>query len=403
MCDHHGDHAGVCDSENHFIESLEAVELQRRWPVALRELKALAERVRDIRAANTEPLHPSISAHERKCLHEALVAALTTDDKPELKRSVIRKMADKIGDYMLWRRESTIPVIHELIVLLPWWISNLPGVIIPKIRDIGLDYILNGRVVPIQRAWTEILEAKAVYMGHCVCRSAGVVDDLRKDGKVFLTVSEKDNRRLLDRIVYRYRSLVRQHGQAPDTDAEYINLLEELSNMKKKGDSGYRLETLFERTWPDWEILPVYGTYTPSWIRSMHRNHKARLLHKELVFELATLQYLSRGTIFSSMKLFDTPYTICSCPTPEAGGGCTLTNWYYHGMSNASLLPNEDYYGRRADDAGNILPCRYFPGRAGRECIGCGCRHEHSEPRDIDLVLEQADRMINGRGQNIPN
>ena len=398
MCEHHSNAECRCADPDRFIDSLEAVELRRRWPIALRELKALADRVRDIRAANPDALHPSISEYEKKSLRDALVAALTTDDKPELKRSVVRKMADKIGDYLLWRRESSIPVIHELIVLFPWWISHLPGEVVPRIRDIGLNAILNGRVVPVQQTWKDILAAKAVYIGHCACRSAGVVDDLKKDGKVFLTVSEKDNRRLLDRFVYRYQSLVRRHGQVPDTDPTYIALAEDLVALKKRNAPEYRLETFFERTWPHWEILPVYDTYTPSWIRSMHRNHKAHLVHKELAFEFATLVYLARGTIFSSMKLFDTPYTICSCPTPESGGGCTLTNWYYHGQSNTSLLPNGEYYGRRTDSAGNVLPCRYFPARAGRDCIGCGCRHDHPEPRGIDTVLDQADQIMASRG-----
>ncbi len=391
MCDSHSHDTTSGDPESLFIESLEAEELKRRWPMALRELKALAERVRDIRGANTDALHDSMLKHEKKRLRDALMAALTGDDKPELKRTVVRKMADKIGDYLLWRRESSIPVIHELIVLLPWWISHLPGEMVPKLRDIGLNFILNGGVVPVQRVWEDVLSAKAVYMGHCACRSAGVVDDLYKNGKLFLTVAEKDNRRLLDRFVNRYQDLVSRYGEVPDTDPRYIALAEKLLGLKKQKSADYRLETLFEATYPNWEILPVYETYTPSWIRSMHRNHKAHLLHRELVFELATLMYLARGTIFSSMKLFDTPYTICSCPTPESGGGCTLTNWYYHGMSNTSLLPNEQYHGRRSDASGKVLPCRYFPVRAGKECIGCGCRHEQPEPRGIDDILEQAD------------
>jgi hypothetical protein len=75
---------------------------------------------------------------------------ILADEQKELKRSAARRMADEIGTYLLWRRETTVPVIHELIVLLPWWISHLPSEVIPKIRDIGLNYILNGRVATVQ-------------------------------------------------------------------------------------------------------------------------------------------------------------------------------------------------------------------------------------------------------------
>lgn len=371
----------------------EQMEMERRWPIALRELNSLIDRIKDISRANTGKLHRNLTDVEKQKLAEALLKSILADDQKELKRSVARRMADKIGNYLLWRRETTVPVIHELIVLLPWWISHLPGEVIPKIRDIGLNYILNGRVVPVQMAWQDILNADPVYLGHCACRSAGVVDDLYQDGKVFNLLSEEDSRRVLDRFVDRYLLLVDRHGELPDTDDHYASLCGELADLRAHNSEDYRLETLLKKTYPDWEILPVHEKYTPTWIRSMHRNHKAHLIHKELVFELATAFYLSRGTIFSAMKLFDTPYTICSCPTPENGGGCTLTNWYYWGGSNASLLPNDEFFGRRKDDNANLLPCRHFPVRSQRECLGCGCNHEE-ETRDVTSVFQQADKVF---------
>lgn len=380
--------------ENELWASLEAQELERRWPVALRELKALLDRVRDIRPGNAEKLHDAISHVEKVKLRDALVEALTTDDKPELKRTVIRKMANKIGDYLFWRRETTTPVIHELLVLLPWWISQLKSDAISKVREIGLEYILNGRVVPVQMAWADILAAYPVYMGHCTCRSAGVVDDLKQNGKVFNLLSAADSRRMLDRFVDRYLQLKEQHGTVPDTDIRYVEMCDRLVDLRNANSTEYCLENLMQWTYPDWEILPVHEKYTPTWIRSMHKNHKAHLLHKEMAFELATALYTARGTIFTSMKIFDTPYTICSCPTPENGGGCTLTNWYYYGMSNASLLPNTEIHGRRRADDGTISPCRHFPQRSDRECLGCGCRHDHETPRDFETILQQADESL---------
>lgn len=391
---HHTDiHPSELDLPQNSCDTPEIKELKRRWPVARQELAALLERIRDIRPANPEALHFKISSVEKKQLRKGIMQALMKDEPKGLKRSVARRMADKIGDYLLWRRETTVPVIHELIVLLPWWISHLPGEAISKIRDIGLNYILNGRVMPVQEVWQDILNGNPVYMGHCACRSAGIVDDLYKDGRVFNLLGEKESRRLLDRFMARYESLKNRYGRLPDTDDKFEKICNTLIELRKIGSPEYRLETLLEATYPDWEILPVTGKYTPTWIRSMHKNNKAHLLNKELVFELATIQYLARGTIFSSMKLFDTPYTICSCPTPELGGGCTLTNWYYHGMSNTSLLPNEAYHGQRRDDDGQVLPCRFFPVRSNRECLGCGCNHEIEEPRDLEYVLTKANEV----------
>jgi len=397
MSDHHfTDKADI--GSNHGIsaalESIEHLEIERRWPIALRELTSLLQRVRDIGRENPEHLHGKVSKLDKKRLSKALMKSIMADDRPELKRSVVRRMADKIGDYLLWRRESTVPVIHELIILLPWWLSHLPGDAIPKLRDIGLNYILNGCVVPVQMAWEDILSADPVYIGHCACRSAGVVDDLYKDGKVFNLLSKEDDRRLLDRFVDRYLALKQQYGALPDTHPRYEKLCKELADLREKNSPEYSINTFLARTYPDWEILPVTGKYTASWIRSMHKNRKAKLVHKELVFEMSSILYLSRGTIFSSMKLFDTPYTICSCPTPEAGGGCTLTNWYYWGLSNSSLMPNEEFNGRRRDASGNILPCKYFPTRSKRECLGCGCDHLEENSRNVDFVLKQADNAF---------
>ncbi|RJP84770.1 MAG: hypothetical protein C4518_18160 [Desulfobacteraceae bacterium] len=376
-----------------FLISPEQKEMERRWPVALRELTALIDRIKDIRRANPENLHQNLSAVEKKRLTRDLMEAMLKDEPEGLKRSVARRMADKIGNYLLWGRTSSVPVIHELIVLFPWWMSQMPGEVIPKIRDIGLNYVLNGRVVPLQMAWQDILEADPVYIGHCACRSAGVVDDLSHNDRVFNLLSEEDSRLVLDRFVDRYEALVAAHGSLPDTDTRYESLCRDLAELRRTGSPDYRLETLLQRTYPDWEILPVHEKYTPVWIRSMHKNHKAHLMHKTLAFELATIFYLSRGTIFSSMKLFDSPYTICSCPTPEIGGGCTLTNWYYFGGSNTSLMPNDAFYGRRKDEKGNILPCRHFPVRARRECLGCGCNHE-APSRDVAAIIAQADEMF---------
>jgi hypothetical protein len=401
MCNqHHLHHPTVSAiiNKNPAFQSIEEQELERRWPLALNELKSLLKRLRDMGPANKEKLPEALSQAEKKQITRAIFQSLTHDDRPELKRSVARRMADKIGDYLLWRRETSFPVIHELVVLLPWWTSHIPGAVIPALRDIGLKYILNGVVLPVQTVWQDILAAPLVYLGHCACRSSGVVDDLyQPSGKVFNLLTKEQSAMLLDRFMKRCSSLADSSGQLPDTDPLYQRKYRHLAKLKEKKSSEYCLETLLELTYPHWEILPILDKYTPSWVRSLHRNHKAHLMHKELVFELATILYLARGTIFSSMKLFDTPYTICSCPTPEAGGGCTLTNWYYGGMSKTSLIPNEAAHGRKRDQNGEPAPCENFPLRSSRDCLGCGCRHDEEFPRDFERILSEADSIFQKR------
>jgi hypothetical protein len=371
----------------------EQAEHERRFQDALREIKSVVDRIHDIKAENPQSFPEKLSYVDQKNLLNSLVESLYSENTKKLKLPVIKKMVRKIGDYFLWRRETTIPVIHELLVLMPWWIAHLPLDAIPTLRDLGLKYIMNGQVLPVQLVWKEILDAPLVYMGHCVCRSSGIANDLYKNDRVYTILDDEHKTFLLDRFVDRYKSLLQRYGHLPDTDPVYEKLCQKLLYDKQNYAREYCLETLLESTYGSWEILPVLDKYTPSWIHSMHKNHKAHLLHRELVFELASIQYLARGAIFTTMKLFDLPYTICTCPPPEAGGGCVLTNWYYYGGSNSSLLPNTDIYGQNKDARGRVQPCRYFPERRNRDCVGCGCDHRHDDPRNFQHVLNQADQM----------
>jgi len=233
-------------------------------------------------------------------------------------------------------------------------------------------------------------------MGHCTCRSSRVSEDLHADGgEVYLAAGEAEQRILLDRFVDRFASLLERHdGGIPDCDPAFVSLGRDLLEARRTASDAYRLEVLLARTYPFWEFLPVIEPYTPNWVRSLHANHKARLLHKELAFELATIMYLGKGVIFSTMRLFDQPYCICSCPTPENGGGCVLTNWHYGSGSDASLLPSDAEHGRRRDESGDVLPCNRFPIRSGRACIGCGCVHEDADPRGFQTILEEAEHYL---------
>ena len=375
----------------------EDLAMRRRLPRVSAQLSALVERIRDIRLrANPESLPEVLAPVTRSALRRGLIEALQETAPDAVHAPVARRIARKIGEYLLWRREPTIPVIHELLVLAPWWLANIPGEVFAQLREIGLGYILNGAVQPIQTVWRELLDAPLVFMGHCTCRSARVSEDLHGDrGEVYLTVGESDQRLLLDRFVDRFAFLLARHGEAiPDCDPAFLAIGHELLEARRTTPAAYRLDSLLTRTYPFWEFLPVIEPYTPSWIRSLHANHKARLLHKELAFELATILYLGKGVVFSTMRFFDQPYCICSCPSPENGGGCVLTNWHYGSGSDASLLPNDAEHGRRRAATGEVLPCNRFPIRSGRACIGCGCLHEHPDPRGIRTVLDEAEHYL---------
>jgi len=368
---------------------LEPDELERRWEAARREIASLLERLRDIRLASG-PLE--LSDEQRELFKQMLNQALLPEPGSALKQSVARRMASKISQRFLGMRLPSIPAVHEMGALLPWWASHLPSDAIAALRDIGCRYLFNGAVLPVQLVWRDLLLSHQTFVGHCVCRSAGIANDLRKRGEIFLLQSEDHQRLLLDRFVLRYRALVREHGRLPDTADRYQSLLAELSRLRAKGSKHYRLERLIEATHPDWELLPVNDHYSPHWIRSLHSNRKVWPLHRELAFALATILYLARGVTFTAMRLLDTPYSICSCPTPENGGGCVLTNWYYFARSNASLLPNEQAHGRRRDHQGKVLPCRVFPVRGRRDCLGCGCDFTRAHPRGVKSTLAEADR-----------
>jgi len=381
----------------HTYDSIEELEMRRRLPRIWAQIGSLVEHIKDVRLrANAEPLPAALAPVAKSDLIRGLVEAVLEGAPEGVDASVARRVARKIGDYLLWRREPTTPVVHELIVLAPWWIANIPGEVFARLRDIGLESVLNGAVKPIQAVWREVLDAPLVFMGHCACRSSHVSEDLYADGgRVYLAIDESDQRILLDRFVDRVGSLLERHdGTIPDCAPTFVDLGRRLLDARRRASEEYHLSVLLKQTHPFWEFLPVIEPYTPNWIRSLHANRKARLLHKELAFELATILYLGKGVVFSTMRLFGQPYCICSCPTPENGGGCVLTNWHYGSGSDVSLLPSDQEHGRRRDLSGAVLPCNRFPIRSNRACIGCGCLHGHHDPRGLRTVLAEADHYL---------
>lgn len=380
-------------ARNAYLER-EREERERRWKATWNEITQILKHVPDIRLRKLEELPPEVGAAEKSRLLQILFESLLEGDpRPELKRSVVRRVADKLGNWMLWNRLSSTPGMHEIYALLPWWISKLPLAGVRQIRDVGLAYLMDGSVLPLQQVWRDLLDARAVYLGHCVCRSSGIAGDLPPDEPVRILLDDADCGKLLDRLARRFDRLC-ETGDLEGTDAAYLDMFEELTSLRGWKSPKKRIEWLLRQTYPDWEFLPVHGSYTQDWVRSMYHNRKARPLHRELAFELSTILFFCRGILFNTMRLMDTPYTICACPSPEHGGGCVLSNWYYYGKSDAYLLPNEEHAGRRRDARGFVQPCRYFEGRATRECVGCGCMHDRDDPRDLDAFLREADRVL---------
>lgn len=395
MCLDHGHAHSPCD-----CQPAAPPEMEDRWPQVQAVLHELAVRLHDVRFRPSEkPLPPELDHVVRARIVQGLAEAIFADAGPGLRRSVARRMAGRIAEAVLWSRVTSFPVVHELVTLAAWWGSNLPHETFRVLRDLGLQYVVNGRVLPVDQVYDEILSAPLVYIGHCACRSSGMCRDLEDArGRVRVRCTPEEGRLLLDRAVDRYLELKARHGGVPVTDEKYVDLFERLSAYRRAGSTEYRIETLLRRTWPAWEILPVLDRYTQTWVRSLTANRKAHLLHPEIALELASVFYLGRGAVFTSMKCLGQPYSICTCPSPEDGGGCVLTNWYYHGMSNASLVPASAGYGRRQDASGGTAPCNVFALRASRECLGCGCRHGEDAPRGVATILAGADAVRRAHG-----
>jgi len=376
------------------LTEYERRSLERRMMHMRRYARQLVEASRTLDRPGRWQAPAGTDAPPRENPFWAVAEEIARDSKPELKRGVLRRMMDKAGRHYMWNNLSSLPVFHELSVLGPWFaVRYTPTETFRQFADFLFKELFNGIVVSLQRAREEVLASREVYFAHCACRSAGVVDDLERDGEVFTLLGEAQNRRLLDRILDRYASLDHDRLRRT-TDTKFRNMFDDLARLRDEGSPEYSAQTLLRRTYPDWELIPIHDDYTSRWARSMNNNHKAHPIDRELAAEMLNLFFFSRGAVFNSMKAVDSPYCICVCPSPETDGGCVLTNWYYFGRLNHSMLPADDHHGRRRDDRGQIQPCRYFPVRNRRECIGCGCLHTEDRPRGLDAALAEADAVF---------
>ena len=364
------------------------LEHMRRYAHQLREASGTLQRPQALAPS------PGTDTPDRENPFRALASEVRRDSKPDLKRSVLRRMMDKAGRHYMWNNLSSLPVFHEMTVLGPWMaVRYTPTQTFHDLADFLFRELFNGVVISLQRAREDVLASEEVYLAHCACRSAGVVDDLEQGGEVFSLLGDRSNRLLLDRLVDRYQSLGEDRLRQT-TDARYRELFARLVRMRDAGSPEYHVRSFLRWTYPDWELIPIHDRYTSRWARSMRNNRKAHPIDPELAAEMLNIFFFSRGAVFNSMKAVDSPYCICVCPSPETDGGCVLTNWYYYGRLNHSMLPADDHHGRRRDEHGSVLPCRYFPVRNRRECIGCGCLHDEERPRDLEAALAEADGVF---------
>jgi len=396
MGSNYGFNREILDQLDHYnLQSYENNDIRRRVLGAQRELRELTRRMKDVLKLKNPTIPADVPAPNHvELLQEFLIEVLQKNTKPELKTVVLRRMANKIGRQVLWTRITSIPVIHELIALGPWWICQLPLDVITGIRDVGLRYIMNGIVIPVQSVREELLSARSVYMGHCVCRSSGIVDDLKTNGRPFTILPRESNDVLLNRLVTTYLDLERD-GALDGRSEKIRSLFQKLVQYQQDSSAEFSLETFFDSLYPHWEFIPVQENYTPNWIRSLYLNNKAFYVPPKLAVEIANALYYSRGIVFNSMKLIDTRYTICSCPTPENSGGCILTNWYYFAQANDSLIPNTHFFGQRKERGNKTGSCNVFPFRAGKQCLGCGCHHGLEKPRDLTLGIQHTEKLYN--------
>jgi len=69
------------NTETEFLTSPEQAEFERRWPIALKELSALIDRIKDISRANPEELHKNLTDVEKQKLTEGLMNAILADEQ----------------------------------------------------------------------------------------------------------------------------------------------------------------------------------------------------------------------------------------------------------------------------------------------------------------------------------
>ncbi len=309
----------------------------------------------------------------KESLSKLLYARVKDRLDPRVKRSVARRVTQKVALAVLNNRLSAWEPVHERAMALTTAAEGLPDPQFHKLFEELTSLLLVGYVMPIQAVRMAIQEASDWYLGLCVCRQARRVEDLYlPDGEtVYLTNTEEECRPWLDRLVDAHERL---GADDEITSAELSQLLGRLALRRAEGDPAYGVGQFFAQSWPHFEILLDHPDYSGTWRETMKKNRRVWRVHPELLLAWVDLAWFTRGVVFTSMAAVDERYTICSCPGPENDGGCILFNWtYYSGNPNVVVPARDQWNGQRQDEQGVILPCAHFPERRSKACFGCGC------------------------------
>ena len=292
-----------------------------------------------------------------------------------IKPAVLARAARRIGDGLLANWLTCWDPVHlgvtRSVVALERHLRRPFGAVV----DEACAQLFHGHVVPVQRALVLIGEARGAALGRCVCRAAGVTQDLEQGGTTYLVCDEPTAARHLDALLSATRGARADDREA--TDERLLAILDEMASTT--GSAKERIALLWRRSYPYWEILLEHPSMTDTWRENMARHDKSWRVQRSLLSALAAAQYHTRGAVFTRMEAVDQTYALCTCPGPENDGGCSLVNWYYAARLDGALYPNrDDFHGQARDEHGRPLPCQRHEARRSRPCLGCGCEHERS-------------------------
>jgi len=304
---------------------------------------------------------------------------------PRLKGAVTRRLIEKITLYILEKRIAAWDPIHKNAVRAALYFVKPPLILNRALIERFSEDFFGGHVIPFQTVIDRVRQARRAFLGKCICRHAGIVNDLsvRTLGREspYLLTNEEESREVLDEIVRRYLD----GGDAAGEDRngpEIREVFRTLLERRRRGSKDYSLAALWEMFYPHFEIFLEHPDYITEFREAMAKNRKVWEISPGLLEALIEPLHKTRGQIFTSMSIIDSYYAICTCPGPEIDGGCLIYNWHYYSGNEPIIRYNTDlYFGQRTNDTERVMPCERFDARESKPCIGCGCEHERSTTR----------------------
>ncbi|MBT3221311.1 MAG: hypothetical protein HN348_19690 [Proteobacteria bacterium] len=327
-------------------------------------------------------------------LSHTLFRRLRSRIDPRIKDGVARRLTQRVALSVLRSGWSSWDPIHQSAVKLATRAESIPVETLHALFEEVVGVLLTGDVVHIQEVHKAIDEATDWYLAMCICRKAKRVDDLYIPGteEVRFVGSPDLCRPYFDRMLDTWEAI-----EDRVSDPEPAQILDDFAERRRQSDPTGTPAAFFEATWPHNEILLDHPNYTDAWRKSMRSNRRAWRVDKDFLHGWVDLSFYTRGVVFTSMLLVDQKYTICTCPGPEADGGCLLFNW--HSFSGNPNIITEFAEGQRRDEKGKLLPCARFADRASDICYGCGCDHADPDATGPDGLEDPRPKYLPvGRG-----